>query len=132
MKSVTGKDKDKIEDEIDRILSRGDEILPSSGFASSVMDAVRREAAAPPPIPFPWKRALPGMVVGGFALIVGLVAGVAAVVRLASESVASQVTTSALPVLPSFFHGGIQSAAIWTMAALLLAFVSVKVSARAT
>ena len=35
------------EDEINRILSREDEILPSSGFAVSVMDAVRREAAAP-------------------------------------------------------------------------------------
>jgi len=31
------------------------------GFLASVMDRVREEAAAPPPIPFPWKRALPGM-----------------------------------------------------------------------
>ena len=53
------------EDEMDRILSGEDEILPSSGFTVSVMDAVRREAAAPPPIPFPWKRALPGLVLGG-------------------------------------------------------------------
>jgi hypothetical protein len=37
------------EDEIDRILSRQDEIVPSSGFAASVMEAVRREAAVPPP-----------------------------------------------------------------------------------
>jgi hypothetical protein len=49
------------DDELDRILSEG-EILPSSGFTASVMDAVRREAAAPPAIPFPWKRALPGMI----------------------------------------------------------------------
>ena len=35
----------KYEDsEIDRLLSRNDEILPSSGFTVSVMDAVRREA----------------------------------------------------------------------------------------
>lgn len=130
MKSVTGQEKD--EDEIDRILSREDEILPSSGFAVSVMEAVRREAAAPAPIAFPWKRALPGMVVGGVALIVGLAAGVAAIVRLASESVAPQVTASTLPALPSLFHGGIQSAVIWTMLALLMAFVSVKLSTRAT
>ena len=40
-------------DEFDRIMSE-EEILPSSGFAASVMEAVRREAVAPPPIPFPW------------------------------------------------------------------------------
>ena len=33
-------------DEIDRIFSREEEILPSSGFSASVMDAVRREAAS--------------------------------------------------------------------------------------
>ena len=46
--------------EIDRILSREDEILPSSGFVVSVMEAVRREAAAPPPIPFPGNALYPG------------------------------------------------------------------------
>ena len=56
-------------EEVDRMLSSEDEILPSSGFAVAVMDAVRREAAAPPPIPFPWKRALPGMIVAGLSLI---------------------------------------------------------------
>ena len=74
------------EDEINRILSREDEILPSSGFAVSVMDAVRREAAAPPPIPFPWKRALPGLVVGGIALALVLVAGVVAIAQLGRAS----------------------------------------------
>ena len=63
-------------DEIDRALSREDDILPSSGFAASVMDAVRREVAAPPPIPFPWKRALPGLVVAGVVLAVVLLAGI--------------------------------------------------------
>lgn len=56
------------EDEFDRIMSE-EEILPSSGFAASVMEAVRREAAAPPPIPFPWKRALPGIVFAGATLV---------------------------------------------------------------
>jgi hypothetical protein len=55
-------------DEFDRIMSE-EEILPSSGFAASVMEAVRREAAAPPPIPFPWKRALPGAVFAAATLI---------------------------------------------------------------
>ncbi len=58
-----------MKNEFDRIMSE-EEILPSSGFAASVMDAVRREAAAPPPIPFPWKRALPGAVFAAATLIV--------------------------------------------------------------
>jgi hypothetical protein len=33
------------------------------------MDRVRQEAAAPEPLPFPWKRALPGMIVVGVALV---------------------------------------------------------------
>lgn len=45
---------------IDRILAADDALLPSSGFLAAVMERVREEAAAPPPIPFPWKRALPG------------------------------------------------------------------------
>jgi hypothetical protein len=47
-------------EELERILSRADEIVPSSGFAANVMDAVQRESAAPPPIRFPWRRAVPG------------------------------------------------------------------------
>ena len=41
------------DDELDRILSKETEIAPSSGFVSAVMDVVRSEASAPPPIPFP-------------------------------------------------------------------------------
>ena len=49
-------------DEIDRILATEEELIPSSGFVASVMESVRDEAAAPPPIPFPWVRAVPGMI----------------------------------------------------------------------
>ena len=116
------------DEEIDRVLSRDDEILPSSGFAVSVMDAVRREAAAPPPIPFPWKRALPGLVVAGFALALVLVAIVVAIARRAS--ITPQFSMPLPSVMPPIFHGGIESAAIWTALALLVAFVSVKFSMR--
>jgi hypothetical protein len=47
---------------IDEILDSEEEIVPSSGFLVGVMQGVREEAAAPAPIPFPWKRALPGFV----------------------------------------------------------------------
>jgi len=41
-------------DEVDTILSSDDGLEPSSGFAQSVMNAVRRQAAEPPPLRFPW------------------------------------------------------------------------------
>ncbi len=47
---------------MDEILATEEELVPSSGFLLAVMDRVRDEAVAPQPIPFPWKRALPGFV----------------------------------------------------------------------
>jgi hypothetical protein len=46
---------------IDRILASEEELVPSSGFLAAVMESVEEAAATPPPIPFPWKRAIPGM-----------------------------------------------------------------------
>jgi hypothetical protein len=46
---------------IDRILAAEDELIPSSGFLAATMEQVRDEAARPKPIPFPWLRALPGI-----------------------------------------------------------------------
>lgn len=43
-------------DDLDRILESDDSLEPSSGFAGGVMDAVRRQAAEAPSIPFPWAR----------------------------------------------------------------------------
>jgi hypothetical protein len=117
------------DDEINHILSREDEILPSSGFAVSVMDAVRREAAAPPPIPFPWKRALPGLVVAGLALVLILMSVIAAIAQL-GKATTPQFSMSMPPEMPSIFNGGIKSAGIWTVLALLVAFVSAKLSMR--
>jgi hypothetical protein len=48
----------RIETEIGHILAGEEELMPSSGFAVSVMDRVRQEAALPAPIPFPWKKAI--------------------------------------------------------------------------
>jgi hypothetical protein len=116
-------------EDIDHILSREDEIFPSSGFAASVMDAVRREAASPPPIPFPWKRALPGLVLGGFVLLLVIIATAIAMAQL-SQASTPQLSMPMPSGLPSIFNGGIKSAAIWTGLALLVALVSVKFSMR--
>lgn len=55
-------------DKVDAILASEEPIVPSSGFAAAVMQRVREEAAAPPPIPFPWKRAIPGFVFASIVL----------------------------------------------------------------
>jgi len=57
-----------------------DGILPSSGFADSVMAAVARETAAAGAIPFPWKRAIPGLIAAAIALFL-VVAALAALLR---------------------------------------------------
>ncbi len=48
-------------DRIEAILAAEEELIPSSGFLASVMENVQEEARTPPPIPFPWKRAVPGI-----------------------------------------------------------------------
>jgi hypothetical protein len=47
--------------EIDRILSEEEIVRASNDFTARVMRQVRTEAAAPPPIEFPWRRFLPGV-----------------------------------------------------------------------
>ena len=68
-----------IETQIERILAAEDELIPTSGFLASVMERVQEATAAPPSIPFPWKRALPG------ALLVAGVSGWGAVEWMQSD-----------------------------------------------
>jgi hypothetical protein len=110
-------------DELDRILSsKDDDILPSSGLVASVMEAVRSEAATPPPIAFPWKRALPGLAATGFALAWLL----AVVIGQFRHSAVTPPLTASLPaaLVP------IVQAAGWSVLALLLSLISVKLSMR--
>jgi hypothetical protein len=59
-------------DELDRILGSEEPLEPSSGLSASVMDAVREEARTPEPLPFPWRRAIPGIVACLALLAVGI------------------------------------------------------------
>ena len=47
---------------IDQILATEEDLVPTSGFLASVMERVHDEARMPAPLPFPWKRAIPGIV----------------------------------------------------------------------
>jgi hypothetical protein len=105
---------------LDRILGAEEELAPSSGFVSAVMERVREEAAAPKPIPFPWKRAVPGAVVafGGVAWI-----GVE-VVRQAIRSLPDlRVAGASTLHLPVQMKGTFEDAG-WVAAALGLPLLS--------
>jgi hypothetical protein len=107
--------------DFDRALNAGsDSILPSSGFAESVMTAVTREATTPAPISFPWKRALPGLVAAG-AMAVLLI--VAVVVLLCSTPAAAPASTVDLQtVLAPVLHHA--TAALWLTVSLLVSVAS--------
>jgi hypothetical protein len=115
--------------ELDHILSREKEIVPSAKFTASVMGAIRSEAAAPPPISFPWVRALPG-----------LIAGVGALVWIVVQSPAgpgvSRATTGAFfqswldrlaPIVQSAESTGIG----WVLLSLILTFACWELTLRA-
>lgn len=76
---------------LDRILASEEELVPSSGFAASVMERVREENAIPEPIPFPWKRALPAMLI----VAVGLVLCLVELLRMAMAAPVSSNGTTA-------------------------------------
>jgi len=124
MKHPIGQD----EGEIEGMLELQPEILPSAGFTSSVMNAIRLEAAAPPPIFFPWKQAMPGLVVGAFALALALVVIVLAVASSEPTTAGSQSSSSFMSTFG--VEERLEDAASWTFLALLLTFVSVKLSMR--
>jgi len=102
-------------DDIDRVLSSEPEIQPSRAFVASVMNAVERESAAPPPIPFPWLRALP-MAAVALALAV-VVVTLAPVFSAAPSSVPS-------PAVDGFVRAASTPAAVWTAVGLLVSAAS--------
>jgi len=88
-----------------------DQLQPSSGFVLSVMDSVQAQAAEPPPIAFPWTRALPGLIAILFSLAL-------LVVLVFRAGVGSSVAT--LPARPggqflaSLSHTLASSEATWS------------------
>lgn len=104
-------------DELDRILSAEQEILPSSGFTASVMEAVRREASAPAPIPFPWRRLLPALLAGAAVLTILLVAAIG---QLRAGAPAVQAPSTILPAFSAMLTVAQHFGAQWIVLALLV------------
>jgi hypothetical protein len=108
--------------DFDRALNAGsDSILPSSGFAESVMTAVTREATTPAPISFPWKRALPGLVAAG-AMAVLLIVAVVVLLRSTPAAPAPASTVDLQTVLAPVLHHA--TAALWLTVSLLVSVAS--------
>jgi hypothetical protein len=112
-------------DELDRILAEETAILPSPEFTASVMAAVRREPSAPVPIAFPWRRALPGLVVSGLALT-GLLQQIFVQPGITGARFNPAWLPELVPVLETARHLGVH----WIAFALFLAFASMQVSSR--
>ncbi len=113
------------QEDLDRMLSRQENIVPSSGFVGGVMDAIER-ATSTPPIPFPWKQALPGLV----ACIIALVSFVyLAFARFDASSTRSAVPRAA-PMLGAIIEGLKAVDGGWIAVALLVSAASVFFSMR--
>ena len=83
-----------------------------------------REASAPPPIPFPWNRAIPGFA-GALALLVALI--VIAVKSTSVQPPSQPMLTSAISWLSRAVQNGVVG---WIAFSLLLALASVMLSLR--
>jgi len=108
---------------IDRILASEEALLPSSGFTAAVMDRIREEAAAPQPIPFPWRRVIPGIVLGCGGLGWGMV-------ELARLAIAAAHETQPITLsIPASALQPVESLG-WAVLALSVAFATWLVSRR--
>ena len=94
-------------EDLERVLADEPDIVPSSGFVASVMEAVTAEATAPP-LPFPWTRAWP-LAAGFAALLLWL-----ALVALGPQASAPG------PDLYAWFERIVPMATGWVAAGLLM------------
>ncbi|HKI11661.1 MAG TPA: hypothetical protein VKA02_06060 [Candidatus Acidoferrum sp.] len=114
-------------DDLDRSLSRQEEILPSSGFVASVMEAVRRQASAPPPIPFPWKRILPSLTAAGLSFVSVVVASIP---LLRHGDPSRPLPPQWLSIIASVIAAWKTFGANWIALALILSLASLKLTMR--
>jgi hypothetical protein len=115
-------------DDLEGILSREENILPSSGFTARVMGAVQREASAPPPIPFPWKCAWAGLALAGLAVMAVFI-GLAVLVR---GALAPQLPATRPSMLLPILQAAMSSGTGEIILALLATLAAVKLSMRLT
>ena len=101
--------------DLERVLASEEELLPMTGFADRVMRAVKEEATATRPMPFPWARFLPGLLIN-LGLLVG--ATVWTILSLDDPSLARPVAADWLadPVARGLLCAGLALAATAALA----------------
>jgi hypothetical protein len=113
---------DQITDPLDAVLlaefNSAEQLRPSSGFALTVMDAIHEEATIPPPIPFPWKRFLPGAI--------AVLCALAALVIWAASHSSPTVTGNFNLMLPAFTP--VDAILCWMAGAFALTLIAVSSS----
>ena len=113
-----------LDDRMDRLLAKHDEIVPSSGLTNAVMEAVRREAETPPPLAFPLWRALPGWVAVAIAMVLAF-AGIVRGPRVPTmDGIVAPISSAVMAWLVIWAKGG----GTWILLGLVVSFVAVKVS----
>jgi len=112
---------------IDQILVTEEELIPSSGFLASVMERVQEEARVPARIPFPWKRAVPGILLAAGVFGWGAYEFVREAVP-AAQSITHSVPFTALH-LPAAAQQPLEQAG-WVAMALAVSLVSWLLSRR--
>jgi hypothetical protein len=112
------------DDELDHMLSRQEDIVPSSGLVPNVMDAVRREASAQPPIPFPWKWAMPALAAWALAL------ASLSVITFAQLRRGPAPAVPISPLVATILGGAKAIGAEWIALALVVWFASVTFAMR--
>lgn len=112
-------------DKLDTILATEEELLPSAGFLASVMEQVREEAVAPAPIPFPWKRLLPGILLTCGLLVWFLIRSADAGITLLDRA---ETTSLQIPAAPM---QSLQSAG-WIVLALAISLLCMLLATRLT
>jgi hypothetical protein len=104
---------------------RDDTILPSSGFLASVLSAVEADSTSPP-LAFPWKRAVPGLIAAAAVVVLLLGVVVSAIVHAfqAAPRAAAPIPTVSLDwriALQPLFHNTAPAAVFWSLTALAIA-----------
>ena len=127
-------------DALDRLLDEhlsgtAEQLEPSSGFVLSVMESIQAQAAEPPPIPFPWGRALPVLLL----VLCSLAGLVSLVLRAGTSSAAgtpehSQAMSSLLRsfVASAQLFTGSEATLCWIIVAGCLSVAAIAASFRLT
>jgi hypothetical protein len=106
------------DDELDRLLAGTPLPDPGPAFTRAVMERVRREAAAPEPIPFPWWRLAVGLALCGALVVVAFLAFVPSAVPLVPD----------LSAPPRLDAAGLRPA-LFAAATLFASWLSLRVTA---